>query len=185
VNVSGRGWAADVSRINKKEESTQVTCKNKLGLWWYEHCGSLVARHHTGRGYRARSKIENHAAMVSLYFMYYTLARVHQTFRVAPAMEAGITEHVWSIDEIVDLTEANDGQHHREPWAGDANLQGPQWHRRAPEDLAVEAGERWSNVRHHVEHRGDSDESHRDPASKFKLTHYQLKASLVPGSGFW
>ena len=50
-------------------------------------------------------KLENHAAMVSLYFMYYNFnfARVHQTLRVTPAMEAGIATHVWSIEEIVDL----------------------------------------------------------------------------------
>jgi hypothetical protein len=45
----------------------------------------------------------NHAAMVSLYFMYYNFARVHQTLRVTPAMEAGIANHVWSIEEIVRL----------------------------------------------------------------------------------
>jgi len=42
-------------------------------------------------------KLENHAAMVSLYFRYC----VHQTLRVTPAMEAGIANHVWSIEEIV------------------------------------------------------------------------------------
>ncbi len=41
--------------------------------------------------------------MVSLYFMYYNFGRVHQTLRVTPAMEAGIADHVWSIDEIVGL----------------------------------------------------------------------------------
>jgi hypothetical protein len=48
-------------------------------------------------------KLENHAAMVALYFMYYNFARVHQTLRVTPAMEAGIADHVWSIEEIVAL----------------------------------------------------------------------------------
>jgi len=48
-------------------------------------------------------KLENHAAMVSLYFMYYNFGRVHQTLRVTPAMEAGIADHVWSIEEIVSL----------------------------------------------------------------------------------
>ena len=48
-------------------------------------------------------KLENHAAMVSLYFMYYNFGRVHQTLRVAPAMEAGLADHVWSVEEIVDL----------------------------------------------------------------------------------
>ena len=48
-------------------------------------------------------KVKNHAAMVSLYFMYYNFGRVHQTLRVTPAMEAGIADYVWSIDEIVGL----------------------------------------------------------------------------------
>ena len=48
-------------------------------------------------------KVENHAAAVALYFMYYNFARVHQTIRVTPAMEAGVTDHAWSIEEIVAL----------------------------------------------------------------------------------
>ena len=48
-------------------------------------------------------KVENHAAAVALYFMYYNFARVHQTLRVTPAMEAGVAAHVWSIAEIVGL----------------------------------------------------------------------------------
>jgi IS1 family transposase len=50
-------------------------------------------------------KLENHAAMVALYFMYYNFGRVHQTLRVTPAMEAGVSEHVWTIEEIVGLLE--------------------------------------------------------------------------------
>jgi IS1 family transposase len=48
-------------------------------------------------------KLENHAAMVALYFMYYNFGRVHQTLRVTPAMEAGVSDHVWSIEDIVNL----------------------------------------------------------------------------------
>lgn len=48
-------------------------------------------------------KVENHAAMLSLYFMFYNFARVHQTLRVTPAMEARIADHVWSVEEIVAL----------------------------------------------------------------------------------
>jgi hypothetical protein len=40
---------------------------------------------------------------VALYFKYYNLGRVHQTLRVAPAMEVGVSDHVWSIEEIVGL----------------------------------------------------------------------------------
>ena len=52
-------------------------------------------------------KLENHAAMVALYFMYYNFARVHQTLRVTPAIEAGIADHVWNIEEIVGLLDSN------------------------------------------------------------------------------
>ena len=50
-------------------------------------------------------KLENHVAGLSLYFMYYNFCRVHQTLRVTPAMEAGITDHVWEVEEIVALLE--------------------------------------------------------------------------------
>jgi IS1 family transposase len=48
-------------------------------------------------------KVENHVAALAVYFMYYNFARVHQTLRVTPAMEAGVSDHVWTIEEIVGL----------------------------------------------------------------------------------
>lgn len=48
-------------------------------------------------------KIENHSHAISLHFMYYNFGRVHSSLRVTPAMEAGVADHVWSIEEIVDL----------------------------------------------------------------------------------
>jgi IS1 family transposase len=45
-------------------------------------------------------KVENHAAMVAIHFMYYNFGRIHKTLRVTPAMQAGITDHVWSLEEI-------------------------------------------------------------------------------------
>jgi IS1 family transposase len=51
-------------------------------------------------------KVENHIAALSLYFMYYNFCRVHQTLRVTPAMEAGVSDHVWEIEEIVALLSA-------------------------------------------------------------------------------
>src|SRR5690606_38161743 len=48
-------------------------------------------------------KIENHAAAVALYFMYYNFGRVHQTLRVTPAMEAGVSDHGASAEQIVSL----------------------------------------------------------------------------------
>lgn len=50
-------------------------------------------------------KLENHEHMLALYFMYYNFCRVHQTLRVTPAMEAGLTSSVWTIEELVSLLE--------------------------------------------------------------------------------
>src|SRR3954469_13853296 len=52
-------------------------------------------------------KLENHEHALALYFMYYNFARIHQTLRVTPAMEAGITNHVWTLEEIVGLLDLN------------------------------------------------------------------------------
>ena len=48
-------------------------------------------------------KIENLAHAVALHFMYYNFGRIHKTLRVTPAMEAGISDHVWSLEEIAGL----------------------------------------------------------------------------------
>lgn len=50
-------------------------------------------------------KLENHMAAIALHFMHYNFVRVHQTLRVTPAMEAGVANHIWSIEEIVALLE--------------------------------------------------------------------------------
>src|SRR5437660_10812198 len=48
-------------------------------------------------------KIDNHRHAVALHYMYYNFCRIHQTLCVTPAMEAGITDHVWSLEEICAL----------------------------------------------------------------------------------
>lgn len=50
-------------------------------------------------------KLDNHIAMIALFHMHYNFGRVHQTLRVTPAMEAGLSQHVWSIQEIVALAD--------------------------------------------------------------------------------
>jgi hypothetical protein len=50
-------------------------------------------------------KVENLAAAVSLHFMHYNFVRVHQSLRVTPAMEAGVTDRVWTIGDIVQVLE--------------------------------------------------------------------------------
>lgn len=48
-------------------------------------------------------KIENHCHAISLHFMHYNFARIHQTLKCTPAMKAGVTDRLWSIQDIVDL----------------------------------------------------------------------------------
>jgi IS1 family transposase len=48
-------------------------------------------------------KFENHCHMVAIYHAYYNFCRVHQTLRVTPAMEAGLVDHVWTLEELVSL----------------------------------------------------------------------------------
>jgi IS1 family transposase len=45
-------------------------------------------------------KIENHRHSVALHYMYYNYCRVHQTLRCTPAMEANLTDHVWTLEEL-------------------------------------------------------------------------------------
>jgi IS1 family transposase len=49
-------------------------------------------------------KIENHLYAIAIHFMHYNFCRVHKTLRVTPAMEAGIADHVWSVEELVSLS---------------------------------------------------------------------------------
>jgi hypothetical protein len=46
-------------------------------------------------------KLDNLKAAVTFYVAYYNLCRVHRTLRVTPAMESGLTSHVWSIEELL------------------------------------------------------------------------------------
>jgi IS1 family transposase len=48
-------------------------------------------------------KVENLEHMTALYFMHYNFCRIHQTLRVTPAMEAGVADHIWSLEEVVAL----------------------------------------------------------------------------------
>jgi IS1 family transposase len=52
-------------------------------------------------------KIDNHMHAIALHFMYYNFGRIHKTLRVTPAMEAGISDHVWSLEQIAKLADSN------------------------------------------------------------------------------
>jgi len=48
-------------------------------------------------------KLENHAHQIAVYFFHYNFCRVHKTLRVTPAMEAGLTDHIWTLEELSSL----------------------------------------------------------------------------------
>jgi IS1 family transposase len=50
-------------------------------------------------------KVENHAHAVALHFMYYNFVRIHKTLRVTPAMAAGITKKLWTVEDLARLLE--------------------------------------------------------------------------------
>lgn len=49
-------------------------------------------------------KLANHEHAFALFSMHYNFARIHKTLRVTPAMEAGVVDHVWSLEEIAELS---------------------------------------------------------------------------------
>jgi IS1 family transposase len=72
---------------------------------------SYVERHHLTMRMSMRrftkltnafsKKIQNHAAMVAIHTVHYNFARIHKTLRITPSMAAGLSDHVWSLEEIV------------------------------------------------------------------------------------
>jgi len=50
-------------------------------------------------------KLENHMHAISLFHMHYNFCRVHKSLRVTPAMEAGLTDHIWELEEVLMMVE--------------------------------------------------------------------------------
>jgi IS1 family transposase len=61
-------------------------------------------------------KLANHCHALGLYFVWYNFARLHKTLRVTPAMEARLSDHVWTMEEIAGLMDANQTQKPRGPY---------------------------------------------------------------------
>ena len=47
-------------------------------------------------------KVENHGYAVAIHYMHYNFARIHKTLRITPAMAAGVSDHAWEIEEMLD-----------------------------------------------------------------------------------
>lgn len=48
-------------------------------------------------------KVDNHRHAVALHYMHYNFCRIHQSLRITPAMAAGITDHVWAVEDLIAL----------------------------------------------------------------------------------
>ncbi len=72
-------------------------------MWASERSDRSVVGQFDFHRSRISKKVENHAASVAIWFMYYNFVRVHQTLRVTPAMEAGISDHAWGMEEMCSL----------------------------------------------------------------------------------
>ena len=52
-------------------------------------------------------KLDNHIHALALYFVFYNFTtRIHKTLRMSPAMAAGITDRLWSLDDVVAMIDA-------------------------------------------------------------------------------
>jgi len=81
---------------DKKEISTSYVERQNLTM-------RMSMRRFTRLTNGFSKKVENHAYHLALHYMYYNFCRIHKTLRVTPAMEAGIADHVWTLEEIVSL----------------------------------------------------------------------------------
>ncbi len=89
-------------RILGKPEAEHVSTS-------YVERQNLTMRMHMRRFTRLTNafskKMENHCYAIALHFVYYNFAKIHKTLRVTPAMEAGLTKDVMTIEEIVRLAD--------------------------------------------------------------------------------
>ncbi len=65
--------------------------------------GRIVMRRYTRLTNAHSKKLENHACAVAMFFMFYNFCRAHSTIGTSPAVAAGITDHVWTIEELIGL----------------------------------------------------------------------------------
>jgi len=55
-------------------------------------------------------KAENHEHSLAIHFLHYNFCRIHQTLRVTPAMAAGLSDHVWSLEEVIGLLDLRESK---------------------------------------------------------------------------
>ena len=62
----------------------------------------MQLRRHARRTNAHSKRLANHRTAVALHFAFYHWCRVHETLRITPAMELGLTDHIWSVAELIE-----------------------------------------------------------------------------------
>ena len=107
---SMKGRYSPAECIGARKERIEGSPDPKHVSTSYAERQNLTMRMHMRRFTRLTNafskKVENHMHMVALYTVFYNWTRVHKSLRVTPAMEAGLTDRLWSMTEIAELIEA-------------------------------------------------------------------------------
>lgn len=80
----------------KADVSTSIVERNNLTMRMSMRRFTRLTNGHS-------KKVENHGHTIALFFCYYNFCRIHSSLRVTPAMEAGLSDHVWSLEELIGL----------------------------------------------------------------------------------
>ena len=54
-------------------------------------------------------RLENHCAAVALWISFYNFCRVHESLRMTPGMALGVTDHIWSVGELINAANEPSG----------------------------------------------------------------------------
>lgn len=98
VEVSGIEKRRIIGNPDIKDVSTSYVERQNLTM-------RMQIRRFTHLTNAFSKKLENHMAAISLHFMHYNFCRIHKSLRVTPAMEAGIADHVWTLEEVLMMVE--------------------------------------------------------------------------------
>jgi hypothetical protein len=91
-------------RRDKKHISTSYAERQNLSM-------RMGIRRFTRLTNAFSKKVENHFFALAIYFMHYNYVRIHQTLRVTPAMAAGVSKTLWSMDDVVKVVEEWEDNH--------------------------------------------------------------------------
>ena len=103
-----RRYSPAICKGTRKDRVTGNPDRQHVSTSYVER-QNLTMRMHMRRFTRLTNgfskKIENHAHAVALHFMFYNFAKIHKTLRVTPAMQAGVADHVWTLEDIAQLAD--------------------------------------------------------------------------------